>query len=467
MEQQKKERRFPLWMIIFLAVAAVLIVLGATKVICVNHEWQAATCTEPETCARCGKTRGEALGHIPTAATYLEPGVCERCGQKCGEPLGNALFTKLFSVAAFSEPGSVTNELPLKDQAYKGTVALKLGAHGFGYVGQMIDYLTVSLGIDTEAKAADLNVSLLGKNLDLIFAWDNDMPRFTLPASGAQIYGIGKDLVTELAGSLQSALSQVSSNSSAPDEAWLAKLRDLLSTYATPETVTDEAYEYAYRMFPGTAQGRLLRLTLSKEQWRSFWQRFGQIISENDALVSLIAKQDGISVERAKQELNFSEDQLDDMVENMKDWHLILFYVDERVCSFYLGSDDNGILYESQGKFRESGRVDAFGIVDDGEAEQFLQNTIAYTGAGTNGQLRIADLIDVNYSFEKKDDGTLRAVFDLSADDKGLSVEALYTPGQVNIAVPGTPDHEVKSLNEFGTVLSNMLENALSALIGF
>lgn len=38
------------------------------------HNWQAATCTDPKTCSKCGKTQGTALGH--TTST----GICSRCG---------------------------------------------------------------------------------------------------------------------------------------------------------------------------------------------------------------------------------------------------------------------------------------------------------------------------------------------------------------------------------------------------
>ena len=40
-----------------------------------GHDWVEATCEEPETCDRCGETRGEALGHD------YEDGECTRCGQ--------------------------------------------------------------------------------------------------------------------------------------------------------------------------------------------------------------------------------------------------------------------------------------------------------------------------------------------------------------------------------------------------
>lgn len=52
-----------------------------------DHTWVEATCTEPKTCSACETTEGEALGHDWIAATYDEPKTCTRCGLTEGEPL--------------------------------------------------------------------------------------------------------------------------------------------------------------------------------------------------------------------------------------------------------------------------------------------------------------------------------------------------------------------------------------------
>lgn len=52
------------------------------------HEWTDATCTAPKTCAKCGETEGEALGHDATGeADYWSAPVCSRCGEEIGERL--------------------------------------------------------------------------------------------------------------------------------------------------------------------------------------------------------------------------------------------------------------------------------------------------------------------------------------------------------------------------------------------
>lgn len=60
-----------------------------TGCFCKHETWMDATCTEPKTCAECGKTEGEPLGHVWMAATCEEPKTCEQCGLTDGEPKGH------------------------------------------------------------------------------------------------------------------------------------------------------------------------------------------------------------------------------------------------------------------------------------------------------------------------------------------------------------------------------------------
>ena len=75
-------------------------VLGGEKVYLVNggytntkpceHNWVAATCTEPKTCSICGKTEGFAMGHSWAEATCAAPSTCTVCGETSGEALGHS-----------------------------------------------------------------------------------------------------------------------------------------------------------------------------------------------------------------------------------------------------------------------------------------------------------------------------------------------------------------------------------------
>lgn len=71
-------------------IIGVLIVIGLAVFGYFNiHSWKPATCTDPETCSICGKTRGEALGHTWMNATCTEPKTCTVCGETEGEANGH------------------------------------------------------------------------------------------------------------------------------------------------------------------------------------------------------------------------------------------------------------------------------------------------------------------------------------------------------------------------------------------
>ena len=56
---------------------------------CLSHDWQAATCQAPETCAKCGKIQGEILPHNWEKATCEKSETCTQCGATQGDPLGH------------------------------------------------------------------------------------------------------------------------------------------------------------------------------------------------------------------------------------------------------------------------------------------------------------------------------------------------------------------------------------------
>lgn len=56
---------------------------------CCYHHISDATCVEPETCSRCGKTWGDPLGHAWQEATCVEAKRCTVCGATERDPLGH------------------------------------------------------------------------------------------------------------------------------------------------------------------------------------------------------------------------------------------------------------------------------------------------------------------------------------------------------------------------------------------
>ncbi len=71
-------------------IALVLVcALALTACGCKHENWNAADCLNPRTCADCGQTEGEALGHNWVEADCLTPKTCADCGETEGEALGH------------------------------------------------------------------------------------------------------------------------------------------------------------------------------------------------------------------------------------------------------------------------------------------------------------------------------------------------------------------------------------------
>lgn len=86
-----------------LIVLALVLVLLLTACGCKHETWKDATCDTPKTCAECGKTEGEALGHVWLAATCDTPKTCEACGLTEGEAKGHS-----WTDAACEDPKTCT-----------------------------------------------------------------------------------------------------------------------------------------------------------------------------------------------------------------------------------------------------------------------------------------------------------------------------------------------------------------------
>lgn len=86
--KEHKARQTKRYAIAAAAAVVLLVILFSTHIICF-HKWQEATCTDPQTCSTCGRTKGEALGHEWKEATCTDPKTCDRCGKTEGEALGH------------------------------------------------------------------------------------------------------------------------------------------------------------------------------------------------------------------------------------------------------------------------------------------------------------------------------------------------------------------------------------------
>lgn len=68
--EMQKKYRFLSVLLVGVIISAIFTYLFVTqKCFFMGHKWQAATCTDPKTCAICAAVDGDALGHAPMIAT--------------------------------------------------------------------------------------------------------------------------------------------------------------------------------------------------------------------------------------------------------------------------------------------------------------------------------------------------------------------------------------------------------------
>lgn len=70
-------------------VLTIMLCLSLLAGCCLSHEWVEADCVNPQVCAKCEKTEGEALGHDWEDADCVAPKTCSRCDETKGEALGH------------------------------------------------------------------------------------------------------------------------------------------------------------------------------------------------------------------------------------------------------------------------------------------------------------------------------------------------------------------------------------------
>ena len=96
-----------------IGIAAAALVAALAVCFFTVHAWEPATCTEPETCKICGRTRGEAIGHDWMEATCTEPPTCTVCGEHQGVARGHSFSPATCTKAAVCSRCGETEGSPL------------------------------------------------------------------------------------------------------------------------------------------------------------------------------------------------------------------------------------------------------------------------------------------------------------------------------------------------------------------
>ena len=351
-------------------------------------------------------------------------------------------------------------------EPFKGTVSFNINTRGFGISSTTLYFLNLSLGIDTEKKVADFNAGLFGKSVDLVFAWDNGKPRFSMPALGGEVYSFSTELVDELIKTGEQITESVKEQEALPgdDRQIGEKLTEGLTSLVSSAVTTDTEGTYTYRLTDaGTMSGRVFTMKLDKDQWGAFWQKLLSFGTEQGGLISSVAGKAGISADDLSSTLSDLAVQITELT---ADWELNVFYQGDALRAVSIGGASTGFIYESTGEAGNGGRKDLIGIREGEAILKLLENDFAKNANGFKGTL-IADAFTVTYSFTKSAKGGFTFKIDFGWGDQGITVTATYKRGDVNITMPGESNTEIKDMNALGEVFSGLLEKSLSSLTMF
>lgn len=349
-------------------------------------------------------------------------------------------------------------------EPFKGTVSFNINTRGLGLSTTTLYFLNLSLGIDTEKKVADLSAGLFGKSVDLLFAWDNGKPRFSVPTAGSEVYSFSPELIAEFikTGAEASAAAKEQEALPADDRELGEKLTEGLTSIVSSAETTDAEGSYTYMLLNGgTQNGRVFTMKLNKEQWGAFWEKLFSIGS--DAFSSIAGKA-GVSVDQLDSSLG---ELATEITELTADWKLEVFYQDDVLRAVNLGGASMGFIYESAGEAKNGGRIDCVGIRDNDQILKLLESRFAKTANGFSGTVSIAGALDITYSYTKTAKGGFNFSVDFAVGEKGVTVTANYMPGEVNITMPGEANTEITDMDSFGEIVSGLVQNSLSTLTLF
>lgn len=132
-----------------LSVLILILMLALVFTGCCKHEvWTDVTCTNPKTCAECGKIEGAALGHVWQPRTTEVPETCSRCNETRGE--------RIITDSRFTTASTIDFH-----GTWKGASSINGSLVAEGLNAVMPVEVTITLGNDST-----MRIELVGNDVD-------------------------------------------------------------------------------------------------------------------------------------------------------------------------------------------------------------------------------------------------------------------------------------------------------------
>ena len=332
----------------FLAILLVVLMTAALTGCCLKHDMQPATCTQPSTCSKCGKTEGEPLGHTEVAdpakeptctetgltegshcsvcgevfkaqeeipalghdweeATFSKPQTCRVCGATGEDALGSELFIRALTEEneeAPAEADAVTKNAD--DEAWEPilkTLHITAKTSGLDEVDEILanSKLDLTVDIPTKEQFALLCEAVIQNSdpMKLILTADKEVLCFTLPGISEGIYRVSYETLKALyeangisTGSFDMVQQSLSGEATAEKNEAYEKLAlqyaEILFGLFNQENTTETTGAYQLELIGATEECTVLSCQPTAADWQNMLSKLFETALADKELEEII-----------------------------------------------------------------------------------------------------------------------------------------------------------------------------------
>ncbi len=463
----------------FFAIVLVVLMVFALSGCCLKHDMQPATCTQPSTCSKCGKTEGEALGHTavddparePTCtetgltagkhcsvcgevlqaqeeipalghaweeATFSRAMTCRVCGETEGEPLGAEFFVRVLNPEKWeaeddtpdksTEPGEAPT---LKVIRIDGTLS------GFDELDEIINSSALTLTVDKTGEdeaAFRLEAAInAGQPINVDFTADEKGVFFTLPGITDKTYYASFETLKEVFG--EDVILPTDSRDAGEElEAVFSdeELQEMLLRYEriffsvfTPENTSEEERDYTLETLGETLPCTVLTTRPSAREWHDMLAELLKTAAQDEQLKKIVetagkpasmgSPYPADPVEEFYKALNSAYSSLDETARSLAKFSVEFAWHEGRLHAVGLYDDDGESIGYESFGEPAGQRRDVITYRDAGGAHPVAESSFSQDGDNGTGKIEISDY-GVSIDYSFGKTEAGDPVFDIRAD---------------------------------------------------
>lgn len=488
-------------------IVIILLALLAIAVLCFclfRHTYAPATCTDPEICTRCGKTRGEPLGHTevidpavePTCTEpgytegshcsvcdevliaqeeipplghdwkgqgFTKPMICARCGEESEEILGSDFFIRALHPENAAAPEVEEKTFP----SFSKVVTVKADCSGIDdSLDRILKLAKLTLVINSAEQTgmairAELKIPLAESYTGYVTVSDEHIG-VMLPDFSDEYFLIEPSLLTGL-------------NSADVPQYSLRKYEEILFSIADISNTTEEEGTYSLGGLGKTVDCTILTVTPTAADWQAMLEKFADTALADDELMEYLeiafgqkydqsfyarlqyTREEYIaeSLDSIRAALTGLRENAPAFAEDNEGMYLQVAYDGTRAYSARLIDNyDTGYGYESFGDIADS-RDDAIVLYEwDGENYIMADCTLSKAGDDLAGQLLIPE-IGATVGFSAKENDVLLSFI---MDDANVTAAVTIADTEERVMLPEHRDRLISTQEELEEAIAEFFQ---------